>query len=403
MTTKNFLRLMTPVAIAAVSCAVLSCSDDDDKAGENINDATAETIDTSGSTPVSPVIATLEGNRLALRSIKTSNGTEWSFTYDDDWLCSSFSYGGHDSFSVSYNPCVMTYSDGAEEVEMQVWLNSAGYASKIVVNSTDSYGESEQATYQLVYDAGCLTQVSVSTIWDEGQAYSSSASTFTWEEGNLTGVKTNGVEMDPEDGGMYYYDSEWSFKYGDEQNTYRQFTVAQAKVMEEELADDFEYLSSLCFMGLLGKGTANLPTSVAYSESDESGTEINSSGIAYTLNSNGTIEKETVYGRQFTYSYQTEGEGSELAREYFSIEGATYLSGDFPQSTTNAEIQGLTLNSQALSGGFNFVTIVSETTYRKFFVGVKGVSGYYEYEAMSESGGSDYNSYMIPISYSEDY
>ncbi|MCD8304312.1 MAG: hypothetical protein LUC86_05740 [Prevotellaceae bacterium] len=173
--------------------------------------------------------------------------------------------------------------------------------------------------------------------------------------------------------------------------------------MEEELADDFEYLSSLCFMGLLGKGTANLPTSVAYSESDESGTEINSSGIAYTLNSNGTIEKETVYGRQFTYSYQTEGEGSELAREYFSIEGATYLSGDFPQSTTNAEIQGLTLNSQALSGGFNFVTIVSETTYRKFFVGVKGVSGYYEYEAMSESGGSDYNSYMIPISYSEDY
>ena len=100
-----------------------------------------------------------------------------------------------------------------------------------------------------------------------------------------------------------------------------------------------------------------------------------------------------------------------LEDKFFSIEGATFSEGDFPQSTINEEIQGLNVNSKALTGGMNFVTIVSETEYEKFYIGIKDVPGYYIYEPEKDSTRASISGsisgvvyiYTIPITYSIQY
>ncbi len=96
---------------------------------------------------------------------------------------------------------------------------------------------------------------------------------------------------------------------------------------------------------------------------------------------------------------------SVLETDYFSIEDATYHDGSFPEETIDEEIEGLSLNSQALTGGLNFVSIVTEDEYEEFYVGVEGVDGYFSCTPTEEdetrAGG--YHSYVIIIMYSTGY
>lgn len=98
---------------------------------------------------------------------------------------------------------------------------------------------------------------------------------------------------------------------------------------------------------------------------------------------------------------------SELEQQYFSIENAQYQSGQFPAATSTATLQGVTVNDRALSGGMNFITIVSDVRYNRFFIGVQGVEGYWEYvpdapvNRAESDGGS--NTYIIPVNYSTTY
>lgn len=97
---------------------------------------------------------------------------------------------------------------------------------------------------------------------------------------------------------------------------------------------------------------------------------------------------------------------SELEKNYFSIEDASYKAGEFPAATCAETIEGISVNNSALTGGMNFITIISEVKYNRFFIGVKGVDGYWEYlpEISSVTRADDgYNTYTIPIMYSTDY
>lgn len=75
----------------------------------------------------------------------------------------------------------------------------------------------------------------------------------------------------------------------------------------------------LAMTGLLGKGTAYLPSSVTYSEtytSTESGksqTRGNTDYASYTLNSDGTIRNEKFYGTK-SYTYVTADAVSDKAK-----------------------------------------------------------------------------------------
>lgn len=93
----------------------------------------------------------------------------------------------------------------------------------------------------------------------------------------------------------------------------------------------------------------------------------------------------------------------ELEDKYFTIENATYSESAMPEATTASTIDGLSINDQALSGGMNLITIVSQETYRKFFVGVEGVEGHFVYTPATSADMSGYHSYTIPVMYSTNY
>lgn len=94
---------------------------------------------------------------------------------------------------------------------------------------------------------------------------------------------------------------------------------------------------------------------------------------------------------------------SELEDKYFSIENATYTESAMPEATSASTIDGLTINNQALSGGMNLITIISQETYRKFFLGVEGIEGHYIYTPQTSDEMSGYHFYTIPVMYSTNY
>lgn len=100
----------------------------------------------------------------------------------------------------------------------------------------------------------------------------------------------------------------------------------------------------------------------------------------------------------------------EFSTNYFSIENGSFQTGSLPEVVDGEPISGLSMNSQALTGGMNFVTIQTEKNYENFLVGIKGQEGYWNVNATSGSTSSQavamsrgYNTYIIPISFGTEY
>jgi hypothetical protein len=83
-----------------------------------------------------------------------------------------------------------------------------------------------------------------------------------------------------------------------------------------------------------------------------------------------------------------------LEEQYMSIEDAVYHEGDLPAATIQSVLTGLSVNQRALQGGMNFITIVADNNYRRYFIGVRGVPGYFIYTPEEATTNT------IPIMYS---
>ncbi|MFU2358876.1 hypothetical protein [Prevotella sp.] len=98
---------------------------------------------------------------------------------------------------------------------------------------------------------------------------------------------------------------------------------------------------------------------------------------------------------------------SELEKNYLSIENAVYNKGNIPAATTDEKIDGIDMSNQVMNGAMNYISIVTEKNIKKFFVGIKGVNGYFEYVPQSEqtsmASSSEYNTYVIPVMLSQSY
>ncbi len=92
----------------------------------------------------------------------------------------------------------------------------------------------------------------------------------------------------------------------------------------------------------------------------------------------------------------------EYSEDLFSIEGAIFHEGDLPEATTTNEIEGVSFNDRALSGGMNFIVVNSETVYQKFYVGTADSDGYWEY-VPNQSRANNRTIYSIPIMYGTNY
>lgn len=94
----------------------------------------------------------------------------------------------------------------------------------------------------------------------------------------------------------------------------------------------------------------------------------------------------------------------ELVESFFSIEDAVYHPEAFPQATCDERIEGLSINTQALAGGMNFIIISTNKEYDAFYVGVKNITGYLEFIPMdtppATSPDEGLANYTIPVLYS---
>ena len=70
---------------------------------------------------------------------------------------------------------------------------------------------------------------------------------------------------------------------------------------------------------------------------------------------------------------------SELEKNYLSIENAVYNKGEIPAATTDEKIDGIDMSNQVMNGAMNYISVVTEKNIKKFFIGIKGVDGYFEY------------------------
>ena len=95
--------------------------------------------------------------------------------------------------------------------------------------------------------------------------------------------------------------------------------------------------------------------------------------------------------------------GSELEQKYFTIENAVYNPGNFPAATLSETLNGVDMSTQVMNGAMNFITVVTDQQIQKFFVGVQGAPGYYEYTASAATRAGNLNSYTIPMMMSQSY
>jgi len=86
---------------------------------------------------------------------------------------------------------------------------------------------------------------------------------------------------------------------------------------------------------------------------------------------------------------------------YFQIDNAKLHDEKIPSGSCG-ELTDVYMNSMVLAGGTNIATIMTAKRYDKFYIGIKGVDGYYEYspDALDYD---DWYVYKIPLAYSMDY
>lgn len=237
-----------------------------------------------------------------MKKLLTSNGQE-SFRYDSKGRCVAITYGYGDEYCFEWDPFKLVYDEEGES--MKASLNGNGYLSKISSNynySEDGYTDKGSGTATFEYDgSGQLTKLTVKSSGketDEDGTYSYKEEwtvTNTWKGGNL--MKSYGKEKISSLGYSETYEETTTYTYGTTPNAYRQFVHATSDLTQS----DFEELS---FIGLLGKGTVQLPSKTTTREVDEDDDYTNSTTYSYTLNSDGTVQTEKVNGYStYTYTY----------------------------------------------------------------------------------------------------
>ena len=100
---------------------------------------------------------------------------------------------------------------------------------------------------------------------------------------------------------------------------------------------------------------------------------------------------------------------SELEQKFMTIENAVYKNEAFPSSTTEEKINGIDMSNQVMNGAMNYISIATEQKFSKFFIGIKGLNGFFEYvpsgmsQTRSNVYATEYNTYVIPVMMSESY
>lgn len=275
---KYFLnRAALLVATALLTCGFTACSDDDDD---------------GGGAPDKPVID-YDGKLL------TSVGN-YNFQYDSNDRCVKITYSGYDEATIDYDRGVIVFDDE----EYNVKFNSNGYITQMSASYSErddgvTYKVSETHTFNYNSDGRMTggTSKSTETASGGGQSYSAtyeSNAQCTYSGGLMTRVVL--TETEKENGYTETDEETYDITYGEQDNTYGQWTEAYENILLET--------DGAGFVGLFGKASSKLISS--YTETDkENGrvTETETNSVTYGLNTDGTINTEKI-GRYSTYAYR---------------------------------------------------------------------------------------------------
>ena len=69
---------------------------------------------------------------------------------------------------------------------------------------------------------------------------------------------------------------------------------------------------------------------------------------------------------------------TEMEKNYFRVKNASYVEGIMPQATTN-DVPKVSVETESMKGGTNVIHIARDHSYKRIFIGVKGVRGYWVY------------------------
>lgn len=277
------------IIVASMLC-LSSCGDDDEEGGGNNpggGSATSEKV-IAGALNGGLGVSDKPGYRIA-------SAAGYQFGYDTEGNLTSIKYGAE--LIQSKDPLTIIYSDESNKV----YFNKEGYVSKIIGREVGE--EPYDGTFTYSYDSNrqlkeCVIKLSGT---EDGEPWTEDYNmTFNYQSGNLTSATnkwsyTEVVEGEKDSGSgieraIFSYDNAVD-------NSCRQYTGATVDVITSYFAEfTEETLPPLFFLGLMGKGSMQLPTSINVSWEDfedewENGGRI--FDLSYAFNAEGAIGKET--------------------------------------------------------------------------------------------------------------
>lgn len=308
---KKFSTVILPVCMMIAGAFMfVSCSDDDGDGGG------------SGSGSASGAATTTINGKLL-----TGVG-DYRFVYDDKNRLTRVYDSYEDLMKIDYSSNKLI----EDEEEAKLSFTKNGYISKLSASwseEDEDYSEKGSGTMSFTYDgSGHLTKIKMTSSFsgkEDGEKYSGSGSseyTITWSDGNMT--KVVGKVTEKEDGYKFEETVTSTFSYGSTDNAFQQYTKALAYPFD--LSDGLDYAA---FVGLLGKSSAKLPSSLkevyAYEEDGDSGSYTETLNPSYTLNDDGSVKSEYIGYSTINYSYTTAAAGAKALAK--SVSGASRQDG----------------------------------------------------------------------------
>lgn len=283
----KIFKRMGFIALAAMcvsSVSLYSCKDQDkEEDDEPIN----------GGSGNESVIINFDGQRLS------SIGPYFIY-YDNSGRVSEIE-GGDINCEFNYSKGTFTYNGETGQMK----FNNKGYISELSYPWNDIDGDylyTGTADYKFNYDGNRLSSIDMEyedsyknlqtniVNYYEGTI----SENLNWEKNNLVTTSIREIGYINGDKGVWH--TEYDVEYGSKTNEFNQIPIV---IMDYALVAD-QILGVLGAVGLLGEGPVNLPVSI--DEIDE-GRYDYTVNVSFSLNSNGSISKETYDDETINYRY----------------------------------------------------------------------------------------------------
>ena len=321
MMKSNYLLSMLALIVAGMLC-LSSCGDDDEEGGEN-NPASG------GNSSSEKVIAGALNGGLGVSDkpgYRIASAAGYQFGYDTNGNLTSIKFKGDDfpegdELLQSMDP--LTIVDYDYDVTNKVYFNNDGYVSKVIHAGNYDSGKLD-GTFTFNYNSerqlkGFTVKLSGT---DEDEPWTESSNvTFDYKSGNLTSATSKWSYTEVYEGESYSgsgmdrailsYDNAVK-------NPYRQYIETIVTFFTYDCM--ILYLDPLFYLGLFGKSSAQLPSTiniswVDFDDEGETGSSIYTS--SYTFNAEGALaeedymgvdiyngQKEWTYNESNSYSYR---------------------------------------------------------------------------------------------------